>query len=149
MVLVTKQYVLINLRLIDITGIFRIQSNIYNQAFLRKYLASVRFSKKFRKIHRKTPLPEFFRYLHDNRIERTYRRTLGSDDLTFFNCFRVIFSLKKKKYAISVLIQSLFSTKKSSKVVTLPPTDETLCLCFWRHEQDKWLFQFSKLPSAK
>ena len=96
MALVTKQYVLINLRLIDITGIFRIQSNIYNQAFLRKYLASVRFSKKFRKIHRKTPLPEFFRYLHDNRIERTYRRTLSSDDLTFFN-FQSYFLLKKEK----------------------------------------------------
>ena len=62
-------------------------------------------------------------------------RTLGSDDLTIFKCFRAIFSLKKEYYPISAFVQSLFSTKKSPKVATLPLTDETLFLSFWRHKQ--------------
>ena len=43
---------------------------------------------------------------------------------------KVIFSLKSKSYPISAFVQSLFSTKKSPKVVNLPLTDETLCLSF-------------------
>ena len=34
---------------------------------------------------------------------------------------------------------------KSCFKVNLPLTDETLCLRFWRHKQEKWHFQFSKL----
>ena len=67
-----------------------------------------------------------------------------SDDLIIFKFFRVIFSLKKKTINFR-FVQSLFSTKKSPKVVNLPLTDERLCLNFWRHKQDKWLFQLSKL----
>ena len=59
-----------------------------------------------------------------------------------------LFSPKKKSYSISTFVQSSFSTKKSPKVVNLPLTDETLCLGFWRHKQDKWLLQFSKLLSG-
>ena len=51
--------------------------------------------------------------------------TLGSDDLKIFKCFRVIFSLKKENYPITAFVQSLFSTKKSLKVVNLPLTEET------------------------
>ena len=65
-----------------------------------------------------------------------------ADDLTIFKRFRVIFSLKKKNYPISAFVQFLFSTKKSPKVVNLPLNDETLCLTFWCHKQDKWLFNF-------
>ena len=43
---------------------------------------------------------------------------------------KVIFSLKSKNYPISAFVQSLFSIKKSPKVVHLPLTDETLCLSF-------------------
>ena len=43
---------------------------------------------------------------------------------------KVIFSLKSKNYPISAFVQSLFSIKKSPKVVNLPLTDETLCLSF-------------------
>ena len=50
----------------------------------------------------------------------------------FKKCFRVIFSLKKENYPISAFVQSLFSTKNSSKV----------------HKQGKWLLQFSKLLSG-
>ena len=42
-------------------------------------------------------------------------------------------------------VQSLFSTKKSPKVVNFPLTDGKLCLSFWCHKQAKWLLQFSKL----
>ena len=67
---------------------------------------------------------------------------------TFFTKhFWATFS-KKESYWISAFVQSLFSTKKSSKVVNLLLTDQTLCLNFWRHKQDKWLFQFSKLSEV-
>ena len=59
--------------------------------------------------------------------------------------FSSYFLLKKENYPISAFTQSLFSTKESPKVVNLQLTDETLCLRFWTHKQDKWLFQFSKL----
>ena len=59
-----------------------------------------------------------------------------------FEMFHSYFLLKKENYPISAFV---FSTKKSPKVVNLPLTDETLCLRFWRHKQDKSLFQFSKL----
>ena len=72
------------------------------------------------------------------------RRTLGSDDLTIFKCFRVIFSLKKKTIQFPLSF-NLYFQQKSPKVVNLPLTDETLCLNFWRHKQDKWLLQFLKL----
>ena len=72
-----------------------------------------------------------------------FSKTLGFDDITIFKCFIVIFSLKKENYPIFAFVKSLFSTKKSSKVVNLPLTDETLCLSFWRHKQEKWLLQFS------
>ena len=57
----------------------------------------------------------------------------------------IYFLLKKENHPISAFVQSLFSTKKSPKVVRLPLTNETLCLSVWRHKQDKWLFRFSKL----
>ena len=69
----------------------------------------------------------------------------GSDDLIIFKCFRAIFFLKKENYPISAFVQSLFSTKKSPKVVNFPLINERLCLSFWRHKQYKWLFQFPKL----
>ena len=47
-----------------------------------------------------------------------------------------------------VFVQSLFSRKKSPEVANLPLTDETFCLSFWLHKQDKWLFQFPKLSSG-
>ena len=56
-----------------------------------------------------------------------------------------LFSPWKIKYPIFAFVQSLFSTKKSPKVVNLALTDEKLCLNFWRHKQAKWLLQFSKL----
>ena len=59
-----------------------------------------------------------------------------------FLMFSIYFLLKKENYPISTFFQSLFSTKKSAKVVNLSLTNETLCLSFWRHKQDKWLFQF-------
>ena len=46
-----------------------------------------------------------------------------------------------------VFVQSLFSRKKSPEVANLPLPDETFCLSFWLHKQDKWLFQFPKLSS--
>ena len=52
-----------------------------------------------------------------------------------FLMFWSYFLLKKENYPISAFVQSLSS----------PLTGETLCLSFWRHKQDKWLFQFSKL----
>ena len=69
------------------------------------------------------------------------RQALGSDDLIIFKCFRVNFFLKKS-YPNSAFVQSLFSTKKSPKVVNFPLTLKAL-FDFWRHKQDKWLFQFS------
>ena len=63
-----------------------------------------------------------------------FSKTLGFDDITIFKCFIVIFSLKKENYPIFAFVKPLFSTKKSSKVVNLPLTDETLCLSFWRHK---------------
>ena len=83
-----------------------------------------------------------------NLMKTTYRRTLGSDDLTIFKCFIVNFSLKRKTIQFLLSLNFVFNTKKSPKVVNLPLTDETLCLSFWRHEQDKWLLQFSKLSSG-
>ena len=62
------------------------------------------------------------------------RQALGSDDLIIFKCFRVNFFLKKS-YPNSAFVQSLFSTKKSLTLKSL--------FDFWRHKQDKWLFQFS------
>ena len=56
-------------------------------------------------------------------------RTLVSDDLTVF-IFRVIFSLKNKKYPIFAFAQSLFSIKMSPKIVNLALTEEKLCLNF-------------------
>ena len=47
------------------------------------------------------------------------------------------FPIKKENYPIFVFVQSLFSAKKSPKVVNLPLTDEKLS--FWRHKQAKWL----------
>ena len=47
-----------------------------------------------------------------------------------FKIFKVIFSLKKKTIQFPLFVQSLFSTKKSSKIVNLLLTDETLCLSF-------------------
>ena len=46
------------------------------------------------------------------------------------------FFLKKENYPISAFVQSLFSTKKSPKVVNVPLTNEMLCLSFWGHNQD-------------
>ena len=60
-----------------------------------------------------------------------------------FWMFYSYFLLKKEKYPISTFIQSLVLTKKSSKIFSLPLTDETLSLSFWPHKEDKWLFQFS------
>ena len=71
------------------------------------------------------------------------RRTLGTDDLTIFKCFIVIFSLKKKTIQFSFSLS--FQQKKSSEVADLALSNKTLCLSFWRHKQEKWLFQFSKL----
>ena len=76
------------------------------------------------------------------------RQTLVLDDLTVLRCFRVIFSLKKENYPIYDFTQFFLSTKKISKVVNFPLTNEKLCLSFWHHKQEKWLFQFSKLSSG-
>ena len=76
------------------------------------------------------------------------RQTLELDDLTVLRCFRVIFSLKKENYPIYDFTQFFLSTKKISKVVNFPLTNEKLCLSFWHHKQEKWLFQFSKLSSS-
>ena len=57
---------------------------------------------------------------------------------TFLNVLE-IFLLKKENYSLSAFVQSLFSTKKSPKIVNLLLTDEMLRLSFWRHKQDKWL----------
>ena len=55
-----------------------------------------------------------------------------------FLMFWSYFLLKKENYPFSAFAQSLLPTKKSPKVVVnLPLTDETLCLSFWRHKQDK------------
>ena len=71
---------------------------------------------------------------------------LGSDDLTIFKCFRVISSLKKLS---NLRFCSIFIiNKKEPQSCQFPLTDETLSLSFWRHEQDKWLFQFSKFSSG-
>ena len=59
--------------------------------------------------------------------------------------FQGYFLLKEENYPFSAFIQSLFSTKKSPKVVNLSLTDETLCLTFGRQKQGKWLFQVLKL----
>ena len=47
------------------------------------------------------------------------RRTLGSDDLTVFKCFRVSFFLKRQAVEFSFSL-----TKNSPKVVSLPLTDK-------------------------
>ena len=65
--------------------------------------------------------------------------------LIILKYFRVIFSLKKKTIQLPLSFNFYFQQKKSSKVVNLPLTDDMLCLSFWCHKQDKWLFQFSKL----
>ena len=62
-----------------------------------------------------------------------------------FLMFWSYFLLKKENYPIYAFVHSLFSTKKSPKVFNLSLTDETLCLSFGCHKQDKWIFQFSKL----
>ena len=72
-------------------------------------------------------------------------QTLGLHDLTIFKCFRVIFTLKKKTIRFPLSLNLYFRKQKSPKVVNLSLSDETLCLGFWRHKQEKWLFQFSKL----
>ena len=62
------------------------------------------------------------------------RRTLGSDDLIIFKCFRVIFPLKKKTIQCPLLFNLYFQhTKKTPKVVSLPLTQESLCLSFWQN----------------
>ena len=44
--------------------------------------------------------------------------------------FQSYFLLKKANSLIFVFVSTLFSTRKSSKVVNLPVTDEKLYLCF-------------------
>ena len=70
--------------------------------------------------------------------------SLGSDDLIIFKCFSVIFSLKKKTIQFPLSINLYFQQKRAPKLsICHLPTKR--CLSFWRHKQDKWLFQFSKL----
>ena len=64
------------------------------------------------------------------------------DDLTIFKCFRLIFPLKRKLSNFHFRSIFIFNKKKNPKVVNLLLTDETLCLSFWRHKQEKRLFQF-------
>ena len=60
-----------------------------------------------------------------------------------FLMFWSYFLLKKENYPISAFVQSLFSTKKSPKVVNLPLTGETLtqnslaksCTLFWKYSE--------------
>ena len=58
------------------------------------------------------------------------------------------FPLKKETIQFPISSNLSFHQKNSHKVVNLPLTDETLSLSFWRHKQDKWLLQFSKLSSG-
>ena len=97
-------------------------------------------------------IANFLRFIKNSKTVRYFAFQISSlkADSRFgwpnnFYMFWSIFLLKKENYRVSAFVQPLFSTKKSPKIVNLPLTVETLCLSFWRHKHDKWIFQFSKL----
>ena len=65
----------------------------------------------------------------------------------FFNVLQLLPPLKRKLSDFRFRSIFIFN-KKSPKIANLPLTDRTLCLSFWRHNQNKRLLQFLKLSSG-
>ena len=63
-------------------------------------------------------------------IKQIQRRTLGSDDLTIFKCFRVIFSLKKRIIQFSLSLNLYFQQKRALK----------LSVCYLPTKRSVWVF---------
>ena len=79
-----------------------------------------------------------------------YSGNINSWKSYHFSCLLDMFPVRASYFLLIYLffVINSFHTQKSPKVFNLPLTDETLCLGFWRHKQEKWLFQFSKLSSG-